>query len=480
MKKKVVILGAGVTGLATAYRLSQNHRFDVHVVERESVPGGVCRSFQVDDFILDHGPHKFYSLLPGVTEELCEMMGDELLEREKTQKLFMHGKYFSYPLKMGEMIMRFPPQKVVKILSSFGMQGLHKLVTNNKDISSYEDYIIDRFGKGLYEEILKPMTEKTFGNPKELDRKLAEVRISSPGLLSVIKDVVTGALLNTKSDKNISAPTFHYPKYGFGKIPEHLYEKSKANGVNFHLSSSVVQIKSAYGKVSSILVEREGEIKRLGADYVVYTLPLSHLPQFLENPPFDIKGSLSDISYRNAVIYYYLLKSQPVLPAMWAFFPEKKFRFGRVSEMTRFSPYTCPKDHTAIMVDFTCAGDEKIWSMDDKDLGDFLYTQIEPLGLFKKSQIISRFSKRIKNFYPVYQMGFRQKMSVVRALESALENLFFIGRLGDFNYNNSDQCLDMGFRLASHIAAVGEKELEKQRQWKKVRKEVFESYRIVD
>ncbi|NBY20815.1 hypothetical protein EBQ74_11370 [bacterium] len=62
-----------------------------------------------------------------------------------------------------------------------------------------------------------------------MDPQLARVRISSPGLVSVIKQ-----LLSRKNiDRTISAPTFHYPKYGFGMIPERLKEKSEANGANF-------------------------------------------------------------------------------------------------------------------------------------------------------------------------------------------------------------------------------------------------------
>ena len=119
-KKRVVVLGAGVTGLSAAYRLSQNPDTEVHVFEKESEVGGLCRSFREDGFILDYGPHKFYTLIEGVLEEMCQLMGDDFLVREKSQNLFINGKYFDFPLKMTEMLTKFPPQKSLEILASFG------------------------------------------------------------------------------------------------------------------------------------------------------------------------------------------------------------------------------------------------------------------------------------------------------------------------------------------------------------------------
>ena len=41
---KIVILGAGLTGLSTAYHLEQNNFFDFTIFEKEGTHGGLCRS----------------------------------------------------------------------------------------------------------------------------------------------------------------------------------------------------------------------------------------------------------------------------------------------------------------------------------------------------------------------------------------------------------------------------------------------------
>ncbi len=472
-RKKVVVLGAGVTGLSAAYRLSRSGDVQVDVVEKEALPGGVCRSFTEGDFILDHGPHKFYTLIDGILDELCALMGDDLLERDKTQSLYFAGKYFSFPLKMSEMVLKFPPTTSAQVLLSYAAQILKNQFAPKQAIT-YEDFIVERFGRGLYQQIFEPMARKVFGAPEGLDRKLAEVRVSTPGLMAVIKQV----LFKSKVDRTVSAPMFHYPKYGYGMIPQRLQEKSEANGAKYHLGAKVLKIETKDGKASAVVIEnKNGETVRLECDYIVYTIPLSALEKLLmsEVSP-EIREATRFVSYRHSIIYYYLLKSEPVLPAIWVFCPESKFRFGRLSEMVKFSPHTAPPGHTSLMVDFTCEGNDPVWSMDDKALGEMLYQQLEPMKLFGRPQILKSFSKRFPNLYPTYSVGYQKHIAAIRSLEKQLNNLFFIGRLGDFNYNNADQCLDMGFRAADHIIEKGGVDLG----WQQLRSQQFEQYKIVD
>lgn len=469
MKKRVVVLGAGVTGLAAAYRLARDGAVEVDVVDKEPVAGGICRSFREGDFILDHGPHKFYTLVDGVLEDLQDLMGDELVEREKRQSLFLFGKYFAFPLKMTEMLTRFPPLHSLAILASFVGQILTRRKRGTP--TRYDEFLVSRFGRGLYERIFEPMARKIYGDPATLDRKLAEVRISSPGLLSIVKQM----LFRSRIDRTISAPTFHYPRRGYGRIPDRLKEAAERGGARFHLGARVDRIETAGGKVSGVRITRDGRQERLACDELVYTIPISQLDRLLPEAGPEVAEACEAVGFRHTIIYYFLLKSEPVLPSMWVFFPERKFRFGRLSEMTKFSPETAPPGHTALMVDFTCDDDDPTWKMDDDALGALLYEQMEPLRLFRREQILKRFSRRFRSAYPVYRAGFQEHIEAIRRLEARYGNLYFIGRLGDFNYNNADQCLDMGFRAAEWIR--GE---VSGTSWPEIRRRRFDQYRIVD
>ena len=60
MKRRIIILGAGPVGLVTGWLLSQKN-WDVEIYEKNSVVGGMCRSWKWDNFILDTGPHIFHT-----------------------------------------------------------------------------------------------------------------------------------------------------------------------------------------------------------------------------------------------------------------------------------------------------------------------------------------------------------------------------------------------------------------------------------
>ncbi|MCU0362482.1 MAG: FAD-dependent oxidoreductase [Bacteroidales bacterium] len=60
MEKSVLIAGAGLGGLATALRLS-GKGYKVHIVEKNSQPGGRVNQIKKDGFTFDTGP-SFFSM----------------------------------------------------------------------------------------------------------------------------------------------------------------------------------------------------------------------------------------------------------------------------------------------------------------------------------------------------------------------------------------------------------------------------------
>ena len=60
MKKKVLILGAGITGLSAAWKLSEDE-YDVTIIEKDFAVGGLAKTIKFKDSFVDIGPHSFFS-----------------------------------------------------------------------------------------------------------------------------------------------------------------------------------------------------------------------------------------------------------------------------------------------------------------------------------------------------------------------------------------------------------------------------------
>ena len=56
--KKITIIGGGITGLTSAYRLARAGH-EVEVFEKSEELGGLGGSLRKGEFIFDYGPHEF-------------------------------------------------------------------------------------------------------------------------------------------------------------------------------------------------------------------------------------------------------------------------------------------------------------------------------------------------------------------------------------------------------------------------------------
>lgn len=89
--QKIIIIGAGVGGLATANLLAKVG-YDVHVYEKEAGPGGRAGQFKKDGFTFDTGPSWY--LMPEVFDHYFKLLGTSSAEQLDLIKLTPAYKVF--------------------------------------------------------------------------------------------------------------------------------------------------------------------------------------------------------------------------------------------------------------------------------------------------------------------------------------------------------------------------------------------------
>ena len=72
MKKKVIIIGSGIAGLAVSIRL-KSKGYDVEVFEKNENVGGKLTDFYLDNFRHDFGPKLF--TMPNLIEDIFQDAG---------------------------------------------------------------------------------------------------------------------------------------------------------------------------------------------------------------------------------------------------------------------------------------------------------------------------------------------------------------------------------------------------------------------
>ena len=102
----VVVIGAGPAGLTAAYQLLKSGD-PVVVVEEDSVVGGISRSVERDGWRFDIGGHRFFTKVKPVEEFWHEILPPEdFLIRPRMSRIFYDGKFYDYPIKLGNEIGR--------------------------------------------------------------------------------------------------------------------------------------------------------------------------------------------------------------------------------------------------------------------------------------------------------------------------------------------------------------------------------------
>jgi protoporphyrinogen oxidase len=435
---KIVILGAGITGLVAGYYLSKNHQ--VVLLEKQDFLGGTAASFKHKEFILDYGPHKIYTELPGILDEIKKIT--PLIKQEKKNSIFLKDNYFDFPLKLTQIALKMPFTAFLA-----GLDILFKPFSQKSD-DSYENYLLNRFGRTMYNLSFRDYAFKVWKtNPKELDKELAKRRVA----ISSISELIKGILF--KDTKKISAEYFYYPPMGMNQLIASLKDSIESNNGQIITNAKIQEIKEKNNY--SIKVNN----KLLAADIIISTIPLDSLAELLDIP-------LQDIKYQKLNIHYFILNKQRAFKDSWIFFPEKKITFQRVSEQKAFSQFTSPLNNTCIMVETT-----KELSSENTAR---IIEELESVGILKKKEILEHFTKTLEKAYPVYKKGFLKSYNAVAKLIENKKGFYLLGRQGLFNYNNIDQCWDMALKIKNQID-----QNKTKIEWQKTKK-YFDSYRIVD
>ena len=465
----VVVLGGGVAGLAAGYYLARGG-WPVTVVERAEAVGGLCGSFQSHGFTLDHGPHKLYSVVPGILDEIRALLGDRLLEHTKRNRVRLLGRFMDYPLSLGNLMPLLGPARAAGLGLSWAASATAALF-DGKEPRSYEDYVVRRFGRGVYELVFEPLARKVWGDPAELSADLARARIPSGGAA----ELVLRLLKLKETTPSEDAPFFFYPRGGFGVFPARLAEEIARAGGRVLTAATPRAFAREGARVRAVEVERGGSLERIACETVVSSIPLQTLSGLLFPGDPGAAEDTARLRLRDLVLVFLVLRQEKLTDDHWIFFPERRYPFNRMFEQKSMDPGLGPADRAAITCDLTCDAGDAVWSAPDADLVQRCLDALVEVGLTSADRLEAGFVKRFRSFYPMYTIDYRERLGGVYERLRAAENLVLTGRLGMFNYNNSDHCLDMGRFIAGEMA-----EGRAPRQIWAGLEERVRTYRIID
>src|SRR5206468_1415157 len=159
MKTNVAIIGAGPAGLTAAYLLSKN-KVDVTVLEADPIyVGGISRTAKYKGFHFDIGGHRFFSKSKAVEDLWTEILPNDMLQRPRSSKIYYDGKFFTYPLKPFEALIKLGIVRSTICVLSWLKARLFPI----RHPRNFEEWVSNQFGKRLFNIFFKSYTEKVWG-----------------------------------------------------------------------------------------------------------------------------------------------------------------------------------------------------------------------------------------------------------------------------------------------------------------------------
>src|SRR3954468_17128857 len=239
MKTRVAIIGAGPAGLTAGYLLSKE-AVDVVVLEADPIyVGGISKTATYKGFHFDIGGHRFFSKSKAVEDFWTEILPNDMLVRPRSSRIFYGGKFFSYPLKAFEALIKLGVIRSTLCVLSWLKARLFPV----RDPKNFQDWVSNQFGKRLFNTFFKSYTEKVWGmSCRDISADWAAQRIKGLSLGSAIKN----ALLPQRQPKDPSKViktlinSFRYPRRGPGMMWETCAEKTIAMGGKLQMDCKVV------------------------------------------------------------------------------------------------------------------------------------------------------------------------------------------------------------------------------------------------
>src|SRR5713101_2874474 len=278
MKTTVTVIGAGPAGLTAAYLLSKNE-VDVVVLEADPVyVGGISRTSTYKGFHFDIGGHRFFSKSKAVEDLWTEILPNDMLQRPRSSRIFYGGKFFAYPLKPFEALIKLGIVQSALCLLSW----LKARLLPVRDPRNFEDWVSNQFGRRLFNIFVTSYTEKVWGmSCREISADWAAQRIKGLSLGSAIKNALLPQRYNGDRSKVIKTliNSFRYPRRGLGMMWEVCAEKTEAMGGKIEMGCKVTRCSydDASGTWAVEYKDRQGNSLTLEAEHVISSAPMREL-----------------------------------------------------------------------------------------------------------------------------------------------------------------------------------------------------------
>jgi protoporphyrinogen oxidase len=410
MEKNIAIIGAGISGISLAKMLAS--KANVVIFEQKTV-GGLIKCDRVEDILYHRvGGHVFNSKNEKVLDWFWSFFDKEadFIKAKRFAQVYFEGNYVGYPIE----------NHLYQLNKNLFKQVVEDLVNLPKQstITNFEDFLLGRFGRTLYEVYFKPYNTKIWNTDlSKVPLDWLEGKLPMPK----VSDIFVSNILRNEEAEMVHS-TFFYPKIGGSQF---IIDKL-ATGLSIVENFTVESIHSVDGKT---FVNGEGPF-----DEVIYTGDVRMLPDFMKDNE-ALAPYKSDLKKLQSNGTTNILCTCDSTDLSWLYIPEEKYKAHRIIYTGNFS---------ATNNGSVAAADRSSCTVEFSNYADIEAAKAELKNLPGNLEFVSY------NYEPnSYIIQDEQTRGLVKNVKDVLKasNVYLLGRFAEWEYYNMDKCIEAAMEL---------------------------------
>ncbi len=421
-----IIIGAGLSGLSTAYHLNSNYI----VLEKEKDCGGTAGTLYYNGFKLDKAVHILYFRDPSIREFISKELGIHLLEQVRDSRVYIKGRQIPFPLQYN--LSELPLVSKTKIVLTIFFLLLfrkRKIIANN-----FEEWAVKNFGKELYRIFFKPYNRKLWG----IELNQLKLEWMDKLIPKVSFDLFMKGLIRKNDREYGFNSVFYYPEQGgIASVSKKMAEK--LTDINYRVAIDNID------QNRKLVFLMDGTIIKY--NYIVNTSPLKNFISYLSDGKKELLQFSSKLK-SNCTNIAHLLFNQSICNdggIHWLYVPDPQKNFYRITYPRNICKTNCPAGKFAMTIEF--GGKINDYKLEE----NLVIRNLIEMKLIDKNNLDYEIIwDQIPVSYVIYDSEMTNAKNHLHSYLNS-KNIFSIGRYGKWEYSNMESALLQGIKTAELI-----------------------------